>query len=187
MIRSRARSPARGRSYPVVPKDLDNLTAQALEDAILRWNLKEPLNRVEWNKNEIQWLQNGNVEVIFRPNTDQDSFDTVEFAGFIGAELGAPTSVRSKDGYLILVTENASVLEMQPQFKYRWKKRVARWLENIQWFLLWTGVFVLCVVVILLPFFLAPGYARAFFVGIWNFFRVGLLNFVQVIAGDPIT
>jgi hypothetical protein len=132
MVRSRARSPARGRSHPVPPKDVDALTAQALENAIEAWNASQFLNRVEWDKKSIQWLQNGNVEVLFKPDTDHDSFDTVEFADFIKAQLGAPTSVRTKDGQLILVTENDGVLDMLPKFKYRWKKKVAVCLENLQ-------------------------------------------------------
>lgn len=162
------------------------MTARALENAIEAWNQSQHINRVEWDSKTIQWLQNGNVEVNFKPNTDHDSFDTGEFANFIGAELGVVVAVRvAADRQLVLVVENSEVLDMQPKFKYRWKKTMATWLENIQWLLLWIGIIVLGLTCLLLPFFVAPGYSRAFFVGIWNFFRIGLLNFVQVIAGNP--
>jgi hypothetical protein len=166
----RGRSPARGRSHPVQPKEVDALATDALTKSVAAWNAKVRFNQIAIDRESIKWMANGNVEITLKLDTAMGNIDLMEFNDFMETQLSSPSTVRIEDGHIVFVAENESILQAVPQYRYRWRTRMARFLESVYAFLLAIGI----VFLVLLVVFGLPSIFPGFYGGIGSFIWEGI-------------
>lgn len=167
----RGRSPARGRSHPVQPKEIDGLTTDALTKAIVAWNAKVRYNQVAAERDSIKFMANGNVEITLKLDTSMGNLDFVEFNDFMETQLSSPSTLRIEDGNVIFVAENESILQAVPQYRFRWRTRMARIFESIYSVVFSLGLLALVVLVVFGLPAIFPGFYQAIGLSIWGWVR----------------
>jgi len=128
-------------------------------------------NQIVIDRESTKWMANGNVEIILKLDTSMGNIDLIEFNEFMEGQLSSPSTVRIEEGAIVFVAENESILQAVPQYRFRWRTRMARFLESVYAVIFGAGIIGL---VILLLFGLPaifPGFYREVGYYVWEFLK----------------
>lgn len=165
-------------------REVDQLVRDAIDAACRKWNDKIKFEQVLIEAEHMRWLQNGNVEVPLKIDSNRTDLDFLEFTAFMLGDLGSEVSIRLDDGKPILVAVNQAILDTLPQYRFRWRARWARWLEKAQEFVFNMGIVVIIVTILLLPVVVAPESSAALLRWIANTFVQVNMRFYYAMLGN---
>jgi hypothetical protein len=152
----------------VQPKEIDGLTTDALTKAVAAWNSKLRYNQVTIERESTKFMANGNVEITLKLDTSMGNLDLVEFNDFMEGQLSSPSTMRIEDGNVIFVAENESILQAVPQYRYRWRTRMARYLESLYSVVFGFGMLALLLLIVFGLPSIFPGFYQAVGTSIWG-------------------
>jgi hypothetical protein len=167
----RGRSPARGRSHPIQPKEIDALATEAVAQALTAWNARLRYNQVTADVSAAKLLANGNLEIILRLDTSTCDFDMLEFADFMENQVCAPCTVRYEGGNHILVAENETILQAVPKYRFHWRVQAVRWLEALYAVIFKIGLFGLIILLVFGLPAIFPGFYKVVGTYLWDFVK----------------
>lgn len=139
--------------------------------------------QISINRDTYKWLDNGNVEVTLCPETLRSEIDLVEFNEFMESQLRSSCSVRMVGGNLIFVAENDSILQAIPKHRYRFRTKLAAWLESFYEVIFALGLIFLALVLFYLLHSVSPNFYKNIPVVLWEFFK-SLLSFLWDALGQ---
>jgi hypothetical protein len=169
----------------VQPKEIDALATDALTKAVTAWNAKVRFNQIVIDRDSTKWMANGNVEIILKLDTTMGNIDLMEFNEFMESQLSSPSTVRIEDGTIVFVAENESILQAVPQYRFRWRTRMARLLESVYSVIFTIGIIGLLLLVVFGLPSIFPGFYQEIGTFIWESIKAIVFRLFNPVSPPP--